>query len=136
MIFLADENFTSHGVRLLEAFDLVHEIRHLTDSFERGTPDVEWLGAIASWRPKPIVIGGDGRILRNKVERKTLRAADLSFVYLASGWTNLPWNDMAWKLIKVWPSIVRNVEQSRRPTVFEVKPGNLKVELLSPTALL
>lgn len=133
MTFFADENFTIHGVRLLEAFDLQNEIRHLTDSFDKGTPDVEWLGGVSTWIPKPIVVGGDGRILRNKVERQALRDADLSFVYLAPGWTNLRWQDMAWKLVRIWPDVVKNVERSRQATVFEIKTTSLKVELRGTT---
>ena len=136
MIFLADENFIVHAVRLLEVFDQENEIRHLTDHFSKGTPDTTWLNSVARWDPKPTVIGGDGRIIRNRVERAALRTADLSFIYLASGWTNLEWAVFAWKIVKVWPDIVRNVETARRPTVFEVKPGSLKVERIGETAKL
>ena len=134
MIFFADENFAINGVRVLDAFDRVNEIRHLTDSMNPGTPDEEWLVAIASLEPKPIVLSGDGRILRNKAQRKVLRSSGLTFVHLSSGWTNLPWDEMAWKLVKVWPAIVRNVDESRAATVFEVKPTTQKVYRVGLTA--
>ena len=136
MIFVADENFTVLGVRLLEAFDQQNEIRHLTDSFPKGTPDTTWIPSVAEWDLKPTVIGGDGRILRNKAERAALRQADLSFVYLTSGWTNLAWPVLAWKIVKVWPDVVRNVKTARRPTVYEVGPGSLKVKRIGDTARL
>ena len=91
---------------------------------------------MGEWDPKPIVIGGDGRILKNKAERAALRQADLSFIYLTSGWTNLEWPVFAWKIIKVWPDVVRNVETARMPTVYEVGPGNLKVKRIGDTARL
>jgi hypothetical protein len=131
--FLADENFIEHAVRLLEAFDQENEVRHLTDHFKKGTADAEWIGAIGAWDPKPVVIGGDGRILRNKAELAALRTADLSFVFLASGWTKLDWNTFAWKIVKAWPGIVENVQRAREPTVFEVRPGNLKVRRIGET---
>lgn len=49
------------------------------------------------------------------------------FVLLASGWTNLEWRDIAWKIVKVWPDVIRNVEQARYPMVFEVTVGTLKI---------
>ena len=136
MIFVADENFTVLGVRLLEAFDQQNEIRHLTDSFPKGTPDTTWIPSVSERDPKPTIIGGDGRILRNKAERAALRKADLSFIYLTSGWTNLEWPVFAWKIVKVWPDVVRNVETTRRPTVYEVRPGSLKVKRVGDTARL
>ena len=136
MIFVADENFTVLGVRLLEAFDPQNEIRHLTNSFPKGTPDTTWIPSLGERDPKPIIIGGDGRILKNKAECAALRQADLSFVYLTSGWTNLEWSVFAWKIIKVWPDVVRNVETAMRPTVYEVGPGNLKVKRIGETARL
>ncbi len=118
---------------MLEIFDLEHEVRHLLDAFERGTADTVWLRQIAEWEPKPIIIGGDGRILRNKAERRVLRHAELSFVFLAGGWSNLPWETQAWKIIRVWPDIVRNVAAVRFPTVFEVSVGACKVRLIAET---
>lgn len=127
MIFFTDECFMYKANALLEAFDRNNEIRALLDHFERGTPDTVWISKIAQWAPKPVVVCGDGRILRNKVERKVLRDAELTFVCLASGWTNLSWDVFAWKIIKVWPAIVQSAGAVIRPTVFEVSPATLKV---------
>lgn len=136
MTFLADENFIYRATRLLEVFDPSNEIRHLTDRFDKGTSDVDWIEAASAWDPRPVILGGDGRILRNKAERTALRAANLSFVYLTSGWTNLAWPVFAWKIVKAWPDIVTNVERSARPNVFEVSPGTLKVQRIGDTATL
>lgn len=128
MIFFADENLPHKAARLLEVFDPSHEIRTLRDYFEPGTPDIEWLGAIAQWPEKPTVLCGDGRILRNKAESAALRDAQLNFVYLAPGWTQLPWHDFAWKIIKAFPAITQRVQTVLRPTVFRVSVKHLKVE--------
>lgn len=133
MIFFADENFMERGVRLLEAFEQVHEVRHLLNYFPRGTPDTEWMAQIAGWDERPTILGGDGRILRNKVEAAVIAECDLMFVYLAPGWTNIKWHDFAWKIIKVWPAIVRNVESASRPTVFEVAVGDGKIRRVGLT---
>lgn len=127
MIFFTDECFMYKANRLVEAFDRENEIRPLLDHFERGTPDVVWIPTIAKWTPKPVVICGDGRILKNKVERQVLKEAGLTFICLSSGWTNLEWPVFAWKIIKVWPRIVV-CGTAIKPTVFEVSPTTLKVE--------
>ena len=133
MIYLADENFQRLAVGLLEAFDTQNEIRPLTDLFGRGTKDVQWLRAAGRMDPKPVILGGDGQILRNRVERAALREADLTYVHLAPGWMHLKWPDFAWKIVKAWPAIVDSTQRVARPTVFEVKVGNLKVTLVSQT---
>jgi hypothetical protein len=128
MIFFTDECFMYKANALLEAFDRENEIRPLIDHFNSGTDDIAWIPAIAQWKPKPIVVCGDGRILRNKVERSVLKTAELTFVCLASGWTNLEWNQFAWKIVKAWPGIVQNASLAIRPTVFEISPQTLKIE--------
>ena len=127
MIFFTDECFMYKANRLIEAFDRENEIRPLLDHFDRGTPDTVWIPSVAKWTPKPIVICGDSRILRNKVERKALIEAQLVFIYLQSGWVHLQWPVFAWKIIKAWPAIVV-CAGALRPTVFEVSPNTLKVE--------
>ena len=129
MIFVADENFSPRLVRVLEAFDRESEIRHLLDLFPRGSDDLDWIAGLATSNPKPVIVGGDGRILRNAAERAALRTSGLSFVYLAKGWANTGYQEQAWKIVKAWPAIVRNVEQVLVPTVFEVRVGSsLKIE--------
>ena len=113
---------------MLEEFDPTHEYRILVDHFDRGTEDIVWMREIAKWETKPIVISGDGRILRNAVERQVLRECDLMFVHFAQHWTNLPWEVQAWKGIKVWPDVVKNVEKILKPTVFEVNVHTSKVK--------
>lgn len=127
MTFFTDECFIYKANALLEAFDRTHEIRALVDHFPRSTPDVDWIAAVSKWETKPVVVSGDGRILRNKVERAVLKEAQLTWFCLASGWTNLDWSTYAWKLIKVWPAVVGNAHRVLRPTVFEISPQTLKI---------
>jgi len=128
MTFFTDECFIYKANALLEAFDREHQIIPLLDRFEAGTPDTDWLPSIARWSPKPVIICGDARILKNQVERAALKEAKLMFVLLASGWTQTPWHTYAWKIIKVWPRIVEVTSKTLRPTVFEVSVSTLKVE--------
>jgi len=126
--FFADANIPPKAVKLLNVFDPKHEGEALTSSFDQGTADPDWMRDIAKRNPKPFVLCGDGRILTNEVERQVLRDCDLMFVCLTRGWTNLPWNTFAWKIIKVWPVIVSTVGKARRPSIFRVCVQTLKVE--------
>lgn len=130
MIFFADENISDRLAEMLDIFDRKNQVRAHKNYFEKGTPDIDWLREVASWDEKPILLCGDGRILKNKAERQVLKECDLMFVYLASGWMRLAWEEMAWKAIKAWPVIVKNVEHVLQPTLFEVSI-NGKIELKS-----
>jgi len=127
MKFFMDRNLPQQLARLIEVFDQSCEIRHLDDSeFADTTADVDWLRTVGSWTPKPAILCGDGRILKNRAEAQALRDAGLTFFYLAEGWVNLPWAEQVWKMIKVWPSIVADA-RPRRPTVYRITV-QLKVE--------
>ena len=127
MIFFTDENIPKWAAYMLDIFDRDHNIRASVDYFDEGTKDEEWIRAVARW-DDPVAVCGDGRILKNRAERRVLKECGLMFVFLARGWTNLPWPDYAWKIVKVWPAIVKNVRQVRYPVLFEVTP-RLKIQL-------
>jgi hypothetical protein len=76
VIFFADENISSQVVRLLEAFDRENEVRAHKAYFSQGTADTIWIPEVAGWTPKPVILGGDGRILRNPAELAALRNPD------------------------------------------------------------
>jgi len=129
VIFFFDENISEYAARMLGAFDRKHEMRPLVDHFERGTPDTQWIPVVASWDGDPVAVCADGRILKNEVEKRVLKECGLMFVYLAPGWTHTKWHVYAWKIVKVWPEVVRNVEQAQFPIILEVTTG-LKVQSL------
>ena len=106
-----------------------HQVRAHLDYFKGGTPDTEWLREVASWNEDEttVVVCGDSRILKNKVERQVLKECELMFVLLSPGWLHLKWSVYSWKIVKAWPDIVKNVEQARYPMVFEVMAGTLRI---------
>jgi len=123
VIFFFDENISEYAARMLGYFDRKNEMRASVDYFKKGTPDTDWLSTVAKWGDKTVVVSGDARILLNKVERQVLKECKLTCVYLARGWTKLPWEESAWRIVKAWPDIVKNVEQAPYPSVFEVSLG-------------
>lgn len=131
MNFFFDRCMPSRLARMVAIFDPAHTIRHHDDDprFTSTTTDVEWLQALAQ-DPEPwIVISGDGRILKNRVERRVLQQTGLSFFCLSKQWMHMNLaREFAWKFIKVWPDIVANADITRQ-RFFEVLGGaSLKVE--------
>jgi hypothetical protein len=127
MTFFFDENFPINATRILDIFDLDNEMRHCTDLFEKGTPDVEWIEKLSKIDSKSVVVSHDGRILRNKVERKALVECNLTFVYFTGIWAHTPWNEFVWRIVKIWPNIIKNVSQIRKPTIFEVTQSKVRI---------
>jgi len=130
VIFFTDENISKRAAYMLDSFERQHQVRAYLDYFDRGVPDTDWIPVVASWNENDttVAICGDGRILKNKVEKQVLKEYNLMFVYLAPGWTNIEWSVFGWKIVKVWPNIVKNVEQASYAMVFEVAVGNLKIQ--------
>ena len=127
MNFFMDRNMSPKMAQLIEVFDRENQVRHLDDDFPQDMPDTGWLNSLGKRTPKPAVISGDARILRNNAEMQALREAGLAFFLMAKGWINFPWTEkQAWMMIKVWPQIVTNASPTR-PTIYEVAI-NLKVE--------
>jgi hypothetical protein len=120
MIFFFDECVSPYTAAMLGQFDRDHEMRASSHYFNPGTPDTEWMPVVASWDNNVVVVSGDGRILRNRVEKRVLKDCGRSFVCLAPGWTKLPWKEYAWKIVKVWPDITKNIEEARFPIILEV----------------
>jgi len=133
MIFFTDECIPLNAAHMLNHFEQEHEVRGSLDYFAPGTPDTNWMRVVTSWSndKATVVVSGDGRILKNRVEKHVLKECGLMFVYLASGWMHLAWRDYGWKIVKVWPDVVRNVVEAPYPMVFDVSVGNLKVRAIS-----
>ncbi|MBX3364039.1 MAG: hypothetical protein RBS39_06310 [Phycisphaerales bacterium] len=133
MQFFIDRNVPIALARMLGHYDRTHTVIYHDDRFERTTPDTEWLSAVATWDPVPVVLSGDGRILRNPAELQVLRGLPITFFLFASGWFDLRWPEFAWKAVKVWPEVVASA-MPRRPTIFRIPVSATKVEFESLTS--
>jgi hypothetical protein len=135
MDFFIDRNVPVALARMLGHYDRNHTVIYHDDRFEKTTPDTEWMAAIAEYPSIPVVISGDGRILKNPAERQVLQGLPLTFFFLASGWPNLKWAEYAWKAIKIWPQVIQAASPPR-PTVYQIPISAQKVEFVSQTASL
>lgn len=132
MHFFIDRNVPERLARMLGFYEPEHTVVYHDDRFERTTPDSDWLVQIARWDPVPVVISGDGRILRNPAELQLLRDLPLTFFVFAGAWFDLKWREFAWKAIKVWPEIVA-AAAAPRPSVFRIPVSAGKVEFVAFT---
>ena len=132
MIFFTDENISTNAAHMLDIFDRENQIRACLDYFRAGISDTEWMRGIASWNELCSVIAlcGDGRIIKNEVEKQVLKECGLTFVLLAPGWLHLQWDTYAWKIIRIWPEIVKNIKEARYPMLFDVPVNNLKIRAI------
>ena len=91
------------------------------DHFKRGTSDEELLTTIGNWHPKPIYLGGDGRILTNAARLNALSEAGIHFVYYVDGYCQLKWPEMVIQTLKSWGPVCSSVRREAKPTIFRVK---------------
>jgi len=118
-----DENISGRLVRILDIYDSENEYRQLTDEFERGTADEIWLPDIAERYPDSILLSGDQRIARDKAQRAILKDSGLSLVYWDKNFAHAQFHEQAWRLLKIWPSVLNEVvpaQQRGKPGVWGI----------------
>lgn len=120
--FLADENFSAYILEVLRVY--ARKERHTFvahgDRFARGVDDDEWIAEAGTWKPKPIILGGDGRILQIPAQLEAIQTAGLHFVYLTKGYTNMAFRDQIRRVLAAWQSVEDRLAAATEPTVFRV----------------
>lgn len=95
-------------------------VSHLCEVFERrNIADDEWLPRLAregDW----VVISGDMRIFKARHLRQVWLDSRLTTFFLSKGWMNIPVEEQAWKLVRLWPPIVTQAGLAARGSGFEV----------------
>jgi hypothetical protein len=130
MRFFFDRNMSPKISMMIAAYEGSdgHTILHLNDRFRHDTPDEEWLTTLGEEDPAWIIISGDGRIVKNKVQMAVLAEANLTYFLMVHPW--MQWNieESAWKFVRLWPTLVSSADVNA-PTVFEVRCGqSTKIE--------
>lgn len=131
MRFFFDRCLPLRLARILQAYDTDNEITHQDDDvrFVCTDEDISILEALSQQEPKPVFITADVNMRhRNPDERQALRGSGLTCVFMKKGVNNLSFHEQAWKILKLWPEIVRHTGSCREPTAFEVGPAARKVQ--------
>ena len=116
MRFLADSTFAPQLAQLLDACSQEHCVEHLHDHFRPDVKDTVWIPAVAKWKPRPVVLTADARILTRAAEADELREADLTWFSFKKGWTNITFEEQSWKAVQAFWEIVKHAQRASSTT--------------------
>ncbi len=100
-----------------------HQVTHLRERFPANAPDVDWiatLGKEGGW----VIITADHDIVRRQAEKAIWRQVGLVAFLLSRGWAAFSPVDQAWRLIKLWPSIEKQVALAAPGSVYSLTPSS------------
>ena len=85
------------------------EVVHLSERFDRNTPDVVWIRALQGegW----IIVSGDTRISRNPAERAAWHESGLTAFFLDDSWARRKYWIQVRELVHWWPTICDRANQ-------------------------
>jgi PIN like domain len=129
MRFFFDRNMSPRLARMIDIYERDSSVIHHDDDgrFAPTTTDVEWIRALAADDPPWVVLSGDGRILKNRVELAALNEARLTFFCMSKAWSHMGLHEYTWKFVKLWPSVVELAKSPSRK-IFEV--AGAKIDLI------
>jgi hypothetical protein len=125
-----DHNMSFRIARALqELFGNEHDIKALTDKFDRTTPDTEWIGKL-SQEGRWIVISGDRRITRNHAEYAAFQNSRLIGFFLAKGLCKASVVKQTERLLALWSSIETLSSTVGPGAMFELPMSSTRINQL------
>ena len=114
MRFFLDNCLSPRYARALRILAEVqgYDIRHLSEKFDRSSPDVVWIPALAAEKDW-VIVSGDPRISRNKAERKAWRESRLTAFFFEDKWSNRGYWTQAQDVVAWWPKIVLEARKAK-----------------------
>ena len=114
-----------------------HHIRHHDDDsrFVKSSTDIDIIKTLHDEDPEWIFVGGDGSILKNRVELAVLAECNLTYLIFNHVWCNKRIEETCWMLIKSWPKISQHIDRLAVHSIVELKYGSSGVlDTKGPTA--
>ncbi len=130
MKFFVDENMPVRFSKLLAAFDISNEYHAVIDDFGKGAKDPSIMEALAK-RGNSALISYDRRILSDNTCRKYYQDGQIPLILLSNAWADMPIEMQMWKLLKVWPQVLKLIGVSALPATFEIRAKGPNVRRLS-----
>ncbi len=116
-----DHNLSPFIARALsQLFHGLHEIYPLRDKFDIRTSDVQWIEQLSS-DDRWVVISGDRRITRNKIEYEAFRRSRLVGFFLSPGLQKASVVKQAERILAQWESIEKQFDLVRGSAMFELQ---------------
>lgn len=130
MRVLVDENLSPALARSHNAlFAGEHEIVHIREKFGPGVKDADWIGQ-SSAEGRWVVISGDRRITRNKVEYAAFRSSRLVGFFLSKGLYKAPVVKQMERILSLWFIIEKQSEIVAGGAMFELPMKSSRIEQL------
>jgi hypothetical protein len=119
--FLFDHNLSPLLARSLHVLNapLGHSVHALKDKFAQDTGDIEWIEALAKegdW----VVITCDKDIARKGAIKNAWKRCGLIGFVLRPAWQGFPPMEQAWRLMKIWPRVVKQCELAAPGSTYEL----------------
>jgi hypothetical protein len=106
-----------------------HEIQHLTDRFDAGALDPDWLLAIAAEKDL-ILVSGDPAITSSKKEKEAWRSSGLTSFFFGGGFSEKNRWVQTLEVVRYWPEIVQAAREAKTGTGFLLPLKGTKPKLL------
>lgn len=94
-----------------------YEIVHLSEKFDRSTPDVEWITELSKegdW----VIVSGDPRITKSKAEKKVWQESGLTGFFFGDKWSSRAYWKQAEDIVAWWPRIVLEARGAKPGTGY------------------
>jgi hypothetical protein len=133
MRFFVDNNLApaiSHALHALSQREEI-EVLHLRSKFPPNVTDVEWLETLRQERNR-VILSGDFTITKKSHERLAWQQCGLTVFFLQKGWTNIPFWDQSWKIVKWWPTIFTTAKRFETGHSFLVPISGNKLKAIAP----
>jgi hypothetical protein len=123
MKFFVDENLPAWLAKGLDMLDKESEIFHLSDVFDCGTADTEWLRVVGKegW----LLLSRDRAIRRRPAEINSYRRNAVGGFVLGgkkmSGWSIVE------QIVRNWRKIKEMASNTKRPFLFRIPPRGKKI---------
>jgi hypothetical protein len=133
--FFFDECVSKYLARMLDAWDRRHTVRHISEDSRLGVTasDVEIINVLSREEIPEVLVTADCNMKRVADERKALKESGLTVIFLARSFSQLTPHTQAWKLLKLWPTVTREVDRVKVPTAFEITSSANKLNRIRPT---
>jgi len=93
-------------------------------------PDEEWIPILSqqadSEHPTIVAFSGDARILDSKTQRQLLKEGGFNYILATDKFIHLQWPEQAWRYLRAWIHLQREIKLRKAPAVYKLYPGRAK----------
>jgi len=124
--FLLDNNLSPYLAKALNDLSKLEEVevRHLKELFDPDISDNEWISEL-SIRGGWATLTYDRRI---RIEINAWHESNLIFVFLPSKFANYDFWNQVWRIMKIWPEIIKKTKKAKPGTGFKLNTNCTKLE--------